>query len=138
MRGGMQHDPEYVAARRVLLDALDALGAQRAAVVLVGAQAVYLHVGPGDIAVAPFTTDGDLALNPRLLDDEPLLAHALERAGFDLVRRPGTWSRTDVHIDLLVPEALGGPGRRGARLGVHGNDVARKAKGLEAALADHD
>lgn len=36
---------EYVLARRVLLDALDALGPQIEAVVLVGAQAVYLHTG---------------------------------------------------------------------------------------------
>jgi hypothetical protein len=33
-------DPEYVAARRVLLDALEALGGHRRAVVLVGAQAL--------------------------------------------------------------------------------------------------
>ena len=65
----MEHDPEYVAARRVLLDALDALGMHRKAVVLVGAQANCLRVGPGDMAVAPFTTDGDLALNPDVLDD---------------------------------------------------------------------
>lgn len=38
-------DPVYVRARRALLDALQALGPHRAAVVLVGAQAVYLHVG---------------------------------------------------------------------------------------------
>lgn len=38
-------DPLYVRARRVLLDALDALGDQRRAVVLVGAQAVYFRVG---------------------------------------------------------------------------------------------
>jgi hypothetical protein len=31
---------------------------------------------------------------------------------------------------------LGGEGRRGARLGSHGNDVARKVDGLEAVLVD--
>ena len=36
---------DYVEARRVLLDALEALGAQRRAVVLVGAQAIYHRVG---------------------------------------------------------------------------------------------
>jgi hypothetical protein len=35
-------DPLYVAARRVLLDALGALDNHREALVLVGAQAVYL------------------------------------------------------------------------------------------------
>jgi hypothetical protein len=133
----VEHDPEYVAARRVLLDALHALGNHRKAVVLVGAQAIYLHVGPGDMAVAPFTTDGDLALNPTILDDEPILAQALHAAGFDLAIRPGTWSLTGVQIDLLVPSSMGGPGRRSARLGPHGTEVARKAKGLEAAIIDN-
>jgi hypothetical protein len=41
---------EYLLARRVLLDALDTLGPHRDAVVLVGAQAVYLHTGDGDLA----------------------------------------------------------------------------------------
>src|SRR5262245_20096935 len=92
-------DPEYVAARRVLLDALMALGAHRRAVVLVGAQAIYLHVGEGDLAVAPYTTDADLAIDPRELDDEPALACTLETAGFKLAIRPGTWTRSDVPID---------------------------------------
>ncbi len=38
-------DELYVVARQVLLDALDALGAHRDALVLIGAQAVYLRVG---------------------------------------------------------------------------------------------
>ncbi|HEY3355092.1 MAG TPA: hypothetical protein VGQ83_17695 [Polyangia bacterium] len=137
MPGGRSPDPEYVAARRVLLDALEALGAHRKAVVLVGAQAIYLHVGEGDLAVAPYTTDGDLAIDPRELDDEPALAATLAAAGFALAVRPGTWSMSDVQIDMLVPASLGGSGRRGARLGPHGTEVARKATGLEAAVVDH-
>jgi hypothetical protein len=35
-------DPQYVVARGVLLDALQALGEQRDAVIVVGAQAIYL------------------------------------------------------------------------------------------------
>jgi hypothetical protein len=132
-------DPEYVAARRVLLDALEALGAHRKALVLVGAQAIYLRVGEGDLTVAPYTTDGDLAIDPRQLDDEPALAKTLAAAGFELAVRPGTWTLnpTDVQIDFLVPASLGGSGRRGARLGPHGTDVARKAIGLEAAVVDN-
>src|SRR4249920_2596028 len=64
--------PEYVEARRVLLDALEALGPHRAAVVLAGAQAVYLRTGPSSLAIAEHTTDGDLAVDPRLLEDAPL------------------------------------------------------------------
>jgi hypothetical protein len=138
MTGASEYDPEYVAARRVLLDALAALQVHRQAVVLVGAQAIYLRVGPGDMAVAPFTTDGDLAVDPSQLVDEPILADALRAAGFELVVKPGTWSLAGVQVDLLVPSSLGGPGRRSARLGPHGIDVARKAKGLEAAIVDHD
>jgi len=55
-------EPEYVEARRVLLDALEALGMHRRSVVLIGAQAIYLRAGEGDLAVAPYTTDGDLVI----------------------------------------------------------------------------
>lgn len=134
----LEQHPEYVEARRILLDALEALGSHRRAVVLVGAQAIYLRVGAGNLQVAPFTSDGDLALNPEVLADEPLLAEALSRAGFTLAVKPGTWARSEVQIDLMVPASLGGPGRRSARLGPHGIDVARKAKGLEAALVDNN
>ena len=140
MPGAAMPDPEYVAARRVLLDALEALGPHRRSIVLVGAQALYVRVGEGDLSVAPYTTDADLAIDPRLLDDEPALARSLNDAGFTLAVRPGTWARqqTEVQVDFLVPATLGGPGRRGARLGAHGSDVARKAAGLEAALVDHN
>ncbi len=53
-------DPLYVRARRALLDALDALEPHLDAIVLVGAQAVYLHTADTDLAVAP----GDLADSP--------------------------------------------------------------------------
>ena len=131
-------DPEYVAARRVLLDALDALHDQLDAIVLVGAQAIYIHTGGAEFAVAEYTTDADLAIDPAELHDQPEIEQAMTDAGFvrDL-RQPGIWrGQGNVQVDLLVPEALGGGGRRGARLGVHGNQVARKAKGLEAALVE--
>ncbi len=50
-------DPLYVEARRVLLDAAEALAAHFDSIVLVGAQAIYLHTGTADFAVAEFTTD---------------------------------------------------------------------------------
>jgi hypothetical protein len=133
----VDYDFEYVEARRILLTALEALGDQRKAVVLVGAQALYLRAGPGDLRLAPFTSDGDLALNPDILADEPLLAKALLAAGFTLAVKPGTWARDGVQIDLMVPTSFGGPGRRSARLGPHGTDVARKTNGLEAAVVDN-
>lgn len=147
-------DPEYVAARGVLLDALDALSDHRDALVLVGAQAVYLRTEPME-AYQDFTTDGDLALDPGLLSDRPGLEDAMRRAGFRLKDEdaghpePGIWEarvslaeRADnlvIPIDLIVPEAVAPPGgRRGARLGgEHGRRAARRAVGLEGALLDH-
>ena len=134
----------YVLARRVLLDALDALATQRGAVILVGAQAIYLHTGEGDLAVPPFTLDGDLGLDPDALRAQPKLGAMLTAAGFHRTDQPGIWGTTrplgrttvEVTVDLLVPDRVGGPGRRGARLGPHGNWVARKVRGLEAVLVD--
>jgi hypothetical protein len=132
-------DEAYIRARRVLLDALEALADHRDAVILVGAQAIYLHVGEGDLNLAHFTTDGDLALNRDTLTDDPTIMVLMESAGFRLDgSNVGSWVGPDgILIDLMVPAIQGGPGRRGARLGPHGNTVARKAKGLEAALVDH-
>jgi hypothetical protein len=138
-------DPVYVAARSVLLDALEALAPHGPAVIVAGAQAIYLRTGPGDLRISPYTTDGDLALDPRLLGDTPQLAHAMDEAGFKPSLEPGIWLATTlvegrdivVPVDLIVPErAIPRRGRRGARLGVHGDRAARRAAGLEAALVD--
>jgi hypothetical protein len=100
-------DELFVLARRVLLDALDALGPHRDAIVLVGAQAVYLRVGEADLAVAPFTTDGDLAIDPTILAEIPPLERALMDAGFlpktkDSVGIWITKRATSQHIDAEV------------------------------------
>lgn len=120
-------DELYVLARRVLLDALEALGPHRPAVVLVGAQAIYLRVAESDLAVQPYTTDGDLAIDPSILADTPPLEKALKSAGFSLQgdavgiwvtpRRNEAGEPVDVMVDLLVPaSASPGKGRRAARL----------------------
>lgn len=57
----------YILARRVLLDALEALKAHLESLILVGSQAIYLQVGESDLAIAPYTTDGDIAINPDYL-----------------------------------------------------------------------
>lgn len=129
-------DPLYIAARRVLLDGLEALGPHRKSVILAGAQAVYLHTGEGDLAVAPFTTDGDLVIDPGRLARQPLLADVLEAAGFAADAQPGRWLREGVPIDFLVPQAVGGRRGRGAELGSHGARFARQARGLEGVIVD--
>ena len=83
--------------------------------------------------------DADLAIGPADLADSPLLDELLIRRGFTLRESPGRWVSPDgIYVDLMVPEALAGPGSRGARLGPHGKRVARRAKGLEAALVDRE
>lgn len=143
-------DELYVLARRVLLDALEALGPHQGAIVLVGAQAVYLRVGEADLAVTPFTTDGDLAIDPAVLAEIPPLEQALRRAGFlpktedsvgVWITRRQTRQRADVEVavDLLVPASVSpGQGRRAARLPGHDARAARIVRGLEGALVDAD
>ena len=130
-------DDRYVQARSGLLDALGALGPLRAATVLVGAQAVYEHTREqdNDFAVAPFTYDADVALQPELLADDPRILDAMASAGFSLTGQPGLYINAQgIQVDLLVPERLGGRRGRGAGLGVHGDRAARQVRGLEGAL----
>ena len=131
------HDRNYIEAREALLDAVEALGPHSDAAILVGAQAIYVHTEGEDagFAVSPFTYDADIALDPGLLRSSPAIVEAMSRAGFRLGEQPGLYSREGrSQVDLLVPEAVGGPGRRAARLGVHGNRAAMKVRGLEGAL----
>src|SRR5579884_3998852 len=132
-------DPRYVRARRGLLAALQALGPHRKAVILVGAQAFYLHVGEAQEALSSFTIDADLALDPAELPNEPALQAALTAAGFRRESQPGLWyTPDDIEVDLLVPASIAGPGRRGVDLGQHHDrTAAMRAAGLEAALIDN-
>jgi hypothetical protein len=146
-------DALYVAARRVLLDVLEALGPHRPKFVLVGAQAVYLQAGDADMeVVAPYTKDADLSIDAQDLDRDPSILGLMTAAGFSLkITRaggvePGTWvaetdvagKQTLVPVDLLVPEALAyGNGRRDAGLPNHGKNTTRRVAGLEATVRDN-
>ena len=134
------HDRDQVAARNTLLDAVEALGPHSDSVILVGAQAIYVHTAAENarFALSPFTYDADIVLDPDLLGDNPTLVDAMGNAGFELGEQPGLYRRDGgARVDLLVPQAVGGPGRRAARLGVHGNRAAMKVHGLEGALVSH-
>ena len=122
---GVSPDPLYIAARRVLLDALDSIADHIDALVVVGAQAVYLRSSTGDLELAPYTTDADLAIDPARLTPQPLIEVAMIEAGFK--RAPheiGIWTRDAtvegvsrrIAVDLLVPESVAGPGTRSARI----------------------
>ena len=147
-------DPRYVGARRVLLDALVALAEHRDAVILAGAQAIYLQTDDAvlDASVAPFTQDADLTIDPAQLGPDPQIVAAMRQANFHLKikngggEEPGTWLTTIVvdgqpqvvPVDLLVPDALAvGNGKRDARLPDHGRHATRRTPGLEAAILDH-
>jgi hypothetical protein len=138
---------EYVAARTVLLDALEALGSQREAIIVVGAQAVYLQTGDVSITgVAPYTTDADLALAPARLAAEPHIEKLMSDADFEQKGDPGVWWKTvdiegtptDIEVDLMVPARYApAGGRRSVNLPPHDKMIARKAVGLEGSIVDH-
>ena len=130
-------DALYVQARSVLLDAAEALAPHLDSIVLVGAQAVYMHTGSADLAVAEYTTDADLGIDPTNLGDEPLIDPLLRSKGFKPREHPGGWvSANGIYLDLMVPDALAGTGRRSADLGAHGKRAARRAIGLEGVWID--
>lgn len=134
-------DDLLVRARSVLLDALSALEEHRESVVVIGAQAIYLHTGNAPVAVAEATKDTDLGIDLRTLGDDPLLEDAMSSAGFiqdPQSGQPGSWVGTSgVPVDLMVPEAIAGRGRRSVEAPPHDKRALRRAVGLEAAVVDN-
>ncbi|MER6394060.1 hypothetical protein ABT236_37135 [Streptomyces sp. NPDC001523] len=142
-------DPQQltVVARRVLLDGLTALREHLPALTIVGAQAVYLRTPDAAIKNAPFTSDGDVSIDPLLLGPNPLVDKAMEGAGFSLrqAHQPGLWERPEViagklvpvELDLLIPKQQAPKvGSRSATVPPHGKMSARWIEGLEAASVD--
>jgi hypothetical protein len=92
--------------------------------------------------LAEATKDSDLALDARSLGEDPLVEQAMLGAGFqlDLVSgQPGAWlSPKGIPVDLMVPEALAGPGStRFGKIPPHHDRATRRAVGLEGAIRDH-
>jgi hypothetical protein len=137
----LDYPAEYVAARAALLDALEALRDHLPAIILVGAQAVYLHTGSGDFVEPQMTTDADLALDATRLGAEPEITAALAKAKFKPGSNPGRWcGKGDVAVDIMVVPSQSGrtSGKaRAARLPGHAASAARITPGLEPALLDH-
>lgn len=135
-------DDLLVRARSALLDALIALEEHRESVVVIGAQAIYLHTGLAPVAVAEATKDSDLAIDTRSLADDPLIEAAMAAARFYLdptKEQPGAWmSPSGIPVDLMVPKAIAGKhGRRSVNAPPHVKDAMRWATGLEATVVDH-
>lgn len=70
-------DSVLIDARQALLDALKALDTHRGAVVVIGAQAIYLRTSKARVALGETTKDSDLAIDPRVLADRPRLEDAM-------------------------------------------------------------
>ena len=137
----------YRAARRSLVRILRVLSVyEKEAIVVVGAQAIYLQCADDDLPFSPFTLDTDLALDPRRLSELPPIRRVLEENGYRLRDdQPGmyrAWSDVggpDSAVDLLVPEEFAfGAGGRDARLPGDNERAARRTAGLEATLYDKD
>lgn len=152
---GVDQQQVNLAARRVLLDALDALEGHRDALVLVGAQAVYEHVGAAELGVAAFTSDSDVGVDPDKIGDEPLIDQAMIAADFTRTNpnpgqrdQPGIWWKRQIvdgqdlsiEVDLLVPFETSSGGRqvRGARIPPHDKGAMHRVAGLSVAMVDHD
>lgn len=128
-------------ARTGLLDALEALGPHRDAVVLVGAQAIYSHTSSFNSEIAEYTLDADLAFRPELLSPSPLLEESLSEAGFtpDPKGQPGRWiSQRSIPVDFMVPEIHGVKGSRSAGIHPHAKNTARNTRGIEGCLVDNE
>lgn len=133
-------DARLVETRTALLNAIEALAPFRSNLIVVGAQAVYMLTGDVPVGLAATTKDSDVVIDPAMLAAEPRLEVAMTKAGFHPnleSSQPGSWiNEAGVPVDLLVPEAVGGGGSRGARIPPHDKRAARKVRGLEACLVD--
>ena len=137
-------DEALVRARAVLLAGLSALGPQREALTVVGAQAVFEHTRDRSDIPLTLTVDGDMSVAPSLVDPSFDIGRAMAAAGFVAhPDRPGIWGLPGlgdetVGFDLLVPGAVAGPGRRGARVPGQDRHAIGRADGLELSLLDRE
>jgi len=134
-------------SRKLLIDTIRALADFGDAMTVVGAHAVHVWVqdvlGPVDMQA---TRDADVAVNPVFVTPNPKLLDIMQRIGVTpaLPDRPGVYGYADesslplgerTTIDLIVPEAYAGSGRRAARIAGQ-QHAASRAVGLELAVWD--
>lgn len=153
--------PSLVSSRVSLCRSLDALSAHRDALTIIGAHAVHEQTKHLELE-STTTSDGDLAMTPALVGDDPTIESSMRSAGFTPLMeiaaarpddpvaqrwggRPGLWAldigpRGPVgEVDIMVPESIAGRGRRSVRaLSVHGKNATGRVPGLELAVLERD
>lgn len=134
-------------SRRLLVDTIRHLEPFRDSLTVIGAHAVFALVQ--DVIpelVMQSTNDADLAVNPAFVASRPEIIALMAEAGLEPASadRPGIYgykSESGINqverttIDLIVPEAYAGAGRRAARI-TGQKDATTKAEGIELALHD--
>ncbi|MDR1184436.1 MAG: hypothetical protein LBK67_06525, partial [Coriobacteriales bacterium] len=134
-------------SRRLLIEAIRALGDFKKAITVIGAHAVHAWVEDawGRIEMEA-TRDSDISIHPTFVTEDPKIVDVLRGIGVVPAHkdRPGIYGlvaegnlpwKARTTIDLLVPEAYAGAGRRAARIPGQWNSVSR-AKGLELTIWD--
>jgi hypothetical protein len=134
-------------SRRLLIDTIRQLEPFHESLTVVGAHAVFARVESVlPEMVMPSTKDADLAVNPAFVASEPTILSLLAEAGLEPASadRPGIYGYASesgrpqgdrTTIDLIVPAAYAGAGRRAARIPGQRNATTR-AEGIELALYD--
>lgn len=126
-------------ARSALLDTLQALETHIDALVLVGAQAIYLQTVDFVSEVAPTTVDADFAIDTTVLENSPDIELVLLESNFKYSAsgNPGQWMTPNgIPVDIMVPSKSSGRAGigRSARLIGHSNKSVRRTDGLEACV----
>lgn len=129
-------------ARKALLDTLEALEMHLEALVLVGAQAVYLHTQDFISEVAPATVDADFALDVTKLQSSPDIELVLLDSNFAYSEtgNPGQWVTPEgIPVDIMVPKKTSGRVGKGRspRLEGHSNKSIRITEGLEGCVVSY-
>jgi len=134
-------------SRRLLVDTIRTLAGFSDAITVIGAHAVHVWTQEAwGLVEMQATRDADLAVNPVFVAPDPKLLDLLGGLGLSpaLPDRPGIYGYDEeaalplperTTIDLIVPEAYAGPGRRAARI-VGQKSTASRAVGLELAIWD--
>lgn len=134
-------------SRRLLIDTIRHLRPFRDSLTVIGAHAVFARIQRAlPDMVMPSTNDADLALNPAFVAAQPAILALMAAAGLEPAHpdRPGIYGYAKesgtpqierTTVDLIVPAAYAGDGRRAARITGQKN-AATKAEGIELALHD--